>query len=208
MLNYIWAGLILISYIFAIINGRVELVTQAALSGAGDAVKMIFSLLGIMCFWTGLLQIAKKSKLTDKFAKLITPLTRLLFPELKEGSNAINAIVMNMMANILGLSNAATPLGLKAMEELDKENGGDSVASNAMCMFVVINTAALDLIPTTVIALRSAAGSQNPFEIIVPAWISSVISIICGVCAAKIFSKTQKRYVPMPKERLRGLQCK
>ena len=189
MLNYIWAGMIIISYGFAAAGGRLEAVTQAGLDAAGAAVSMLIGLLGIMCFWSGIMEIAKRSGLTEKIAAAIQPVSRLLFPQLDSRSPALSAIVMNMMANFLGLSNAATPLGLKAMKELDRENGGDDTASDSMCMFVVINTAALDIIPTTVIALRSAAGSSDPFGIIVPAWISSCAAIFAGVIAARLFER-------------------
>lgn len=189
MMNYVWAGMIIVAYLFAVFGGNVEGVTQGALDGAKNAVDMVLELLGMMCFWTGLLEIAKRSGLTEKLARLARPLTRLLFPELRQDGAAVSAIVMNMIANFLGLSNAATPLGLKAMEELDRLNGGSSRASNAMCMFVVINTASINLIPTTLITLRSAAGSADPFGIIVPVWICSVVSVAVGVTAVKIFSR-------------------
>lgn len=188
MMNYVWAGMIILAYLFAVFSGNVEGVTQGALDGAKNAVEMVLGLLGMMCFWTGLLEIAKRSGLTEKLARLARPLTRLLFPELRQDGTAVSAIVMNMIANFLGLSNAATPLGLKAMEELDRLNGGSSRASGAMCMFVVINTASINLIPTTLITLRSAAGSSDPFGIIVPVWICSVLSVAVGVTAVKIFS--------------------
>ncbi len=188
MMNYVWAGMIVLAYLFALINGRVEAVTQSALDGAKSAVEMTLALLGMMCLWTGLLEIAKRSGLTERLAKLVRPLMRFLFPQLSHNGEAVSAIVMNMTANFLGLSNAATPLGLKAMEELDRVNGRSSRASDAMCMFVVINTASINLIPTTLITLRSAAGSSDPFGIIVPVWICSILSVSVGVAAVKLFS--------------------
>ncbi len=188
MMSYVWAGMIVLAYLFALINGRVEAVTQSALDGAKSAVEMTLALLGMMCLWTGLLEIAKRSGLTERLAKLVRPLMRFLFPQLSHNGEAVSAIVMNMTANFLGLSNAATPLGLKAMEELDRVNGRSSRASDAMCMFVVINTASINLIPTTLITLRSAAGSSDPFGIIVPVWICSILSVSVGVAAVKLFS--------------------
>lgn len=193
MMNYVWAGMILAAYLFALMNGNVEAVTQGALDGAKSAVEMTLALLGMMCFWTGLLEIAKRSGMTEKLARLARPLMSFLFPQLKRDGTAVSAIVMNMTANFLGLSNAATPLGLKAMEELNRANGGSSRASDAMCMFVVINTASINLIPTTLITLRSAAGSSDPFGIIVPVWISSLLSVAVGVAAVKMFSKKDAR---------------
>lgn len=193
MMNYVWAGMILAAYLFALMNGNVEAVTQGALDGAKSAVEMTLALLGMMCFWTGLLEIAKRSGMTEKLARLARPLMSFLFPQLKRDGTAVSTIVMNMTANFLGLSNAATPLGLKAMEELNRANGGSSRASDAMCMFVVINTASINLIPTTLITLRSAAGSSDPFGIIVPVWISSLLSVAVGVAAVKMFSKKDAR---------------
>lgn len=189
MLGYIWSGMILISYFFALLKGKIPQVTDAILSGAADSVSMTISLLGIMCFWSGLMEIAKSSGLTEKIAKLLSPLVKKLFPDISANSKAFSAIIMNMIANLLGLSNAATPLGLQAMSELDRENHSDKTASNAMCMFVVINTASITLIPSTVIALRSAAGSSAPFSIIIPAWISSALALLTGIAFAKYFSK-------------------
>ncbi len=192
-MNYVWAGLIFAAYLFAAWNGNVEAVTQGALDGAKNAVEMVLALLGMMCFWTGLLEIAKRSGLTEKLAHLARPLTRLLFPKLRQDGAAVSAIVMNMIANFLGLSNAATPLGLKAMGELKRLEGETGRASDAMCMFVVINTASINLIPTTLITLRSAAGSADPFGILVPVWICSVLSVTVGVTAVKIFSRKDAR---------------
>lgn len=185
MMNYIWSGLILISLIISIFTGKLEATTAAAMNGAADAVTTCISLLGIMCLWTGLAKIAEKSGLVDVFAKIMRPLTKLLFPKLKKDSPALNAIVMNMVANLLGMGNAATPLGLKAMKELDKLNRSSPSASNEMCMFVVVNTASLQLIPTTLIALRQTFGSANPGIIIVPVWIVSICALTVGVLAAK-----------------------
>lgn len=189
MINYIWVAMIVVSFAFSFFAGNTEAVNQALLDGSQSAVEMSFNLLGLMCFWSGLLEIAKRAGITEKLSGFLRPFMKKLFPELKENSPAIDAMVMNMTANFLGLSNAATPLGLKAMEELNKENKGRKRASNSMCLFVVINTASLTLIPTTVIALRASSGSLAPFSIIVPVWICSVISQIAGITIAKLLSK-------------------
>ena len=193
MLNYIWSGMILLSLMFGFFNGRLEAVTAAAMDGAGSAVEMCIGLLGVMCLWTGLAKVAENSGLTRVFAKLLRPITKILFPKLKKDSAAINAIVLNMVANLLGMGNAATPLGLSAMKELDKENHRKGRASNEMCMFVVINTASIQLIPSTVIALRQMYGSQNPTEIIFPVWMCSICAVIVGVAAAKLLEKRGNR---------------
>ncbi|MBR2499454.1 MAG: nucleoside recognition protein [Clostridia bacterium] len=189
MINYIWASMLILSFIFSIAKGNLSDVNNALLDGASSAVEMAIGLLGMMCFWSGLLEIAKRAGLTEKLSKMLRPLMKLLFPELKENSPAISAMLMNMVANFLGLSNAATPLGLKAMKELDKENKQRKKASHSMCLFVVINTASITLIPTTVIALRAANGSKDPFSVIVPVWICSVISITVGIVISKILAK-------------------
>ncbi|NLY42738.1 MAG: nucleoside recognition protein [Clostridiaceae bacterium] len=190
MLNYIWAAMILIAFTVAAFMGRIEQTTQAALDSAGAAVEMSIGLLGVMCLWTGIMNVAEKSGLVNKISKAIRPVIRFLFPEIPSDSPAAGAIVLNMVANILGLGNAATPLGLKAIKELQKLNRYKDTASNAMCMFVVINTASLQLIPATVIAIRASAGSANPFEIIVPVWFSCICTLIVGISAAKVLQKT------------------
>ncbi len=187
MLNYIWSGMILISFAVAIFTGRIEETTAAAMEGAGNAVQTCIGLLGVMCLWSGLAKIAENSGLTSVFAKLLRPVTKIIFPGLKKDSAALNAIVLNMVANLLGMGNAATPLGIAAMKELDKENRHRGTASNEMCMFVVINTASIQLIPATVISLRQMFGSSNPSGIVVPVWICSVCAVVMGVLAAKFF---------------------
>lgn len=179
--------MILISFAVAVFTGRIEETTAAAMEGAGNAIETCIGLLGVMCLWSGLARIAENSGLTSVFAKLLRPVTKIIFPSLKRDSKALNAIVMNMVANLLGMGNAATPLGIAAMKELDRENRHRGTASNEMCMFVVINTASIQLIPSTVISLRQMFGSENPSAIVVPVWICSICAVIMGVLAAKFF---------------------
>lgn len=195
MLNYIWSGMILVAFVVSLFTGKIEEVTGAAIEGAGLAVETCIGLLGVMCFWSGLAKIAENSGLTKVFAKLLSPITKIIFPRIKKDSAAMSAIVMNMVANLLGMGNAATPLGIAAMKELDKENKHRNTASNEMCMFVVVNTASIQLIPSTVISLRQLFGSEHPSEIVVPVWICSVCAVIMGVTAAKIFEKRGKRLI-------------
>ncbi len=192
MLNYIWAGMIVIAFVVAFFTGRIEETTKAALDSASTAVQMSIALLGIMCLWTGIMKICEKSGLIKVIAKVIKPLTKRLFPQVPHNSPAMGAIVMNMVANMMGLANAATPLGLKAMNELQKLNRYKDTASNAMCMFVVVNTASIQLIPATVIAIRSAESSNNPFEIIVTVWLTSLAAVFVGVTMAKIMGRNIK----------------
>lgn len=189
MMNYIWAAIMLISIVTAFFTGKIDMVASASVQGAISGVTFILELVGVMCFWTGIMAIAERGKLIDVLSRLLRPLTRILFPDISPKSSAMNAIVMNMTANMLGMSNAATPLGLRAMVELDKLNNKRNTASNAMCMFVIINTASIQLIPATLIAIRTSAGSHAPTEVIVPIWIVSAMAVTVGVVSAKIFEK-------------------
>ena len=188
MMNYIWGGLIGMSIIVSVFTGRVSETSAAAMDSAKESVETVLSMLGVMCFWMGLMEIANRSGLMDKFAKLLKPVIDFFFKEVKS-EKAKKAISMNMAANIFGIGNAATPFGLAAMEELAKENKFKGKASNAMCMMVVINTASIQLIPTTLLAFRSAYNSQSPFEIMPAVWVVSVCSVLLGVISAKLFEK-------------------
>lgn len=189
MLNYIWAGLLLFGFITAIINGRVDIATKAAMDSAKAGVNLGIELIGVVCLWNGLMAVAEKGGLVKAFTKALTPLMKIIFPEIPQKHRAVGAMVMNMAANFFGLGNAATPFGLKAMTELQKLNKDKETATDAMCMFLVINTATLQLVPATVIALRSAAGSVNPTEIMLPIWISSIAAFTCGIIICKLFAK-------------------
>lgn len=193
MLGYIWGGMILISFICALYTGKVGEVSSAALDGAGQAVELLLSLLGIMALWSGLMKIAEKGGITSILAKIFSPILKVLFPDYKKDSPALKAICANMAANLLGLGNAATPFGIVAMKEMEKENKTPQRANRSMAMFVVLNTASIQLIPTTIAAMRSAAGSQQPFDIIVAIWVVSVLSLIAGIIAVKCFEVPSER---------------
>jgi spore maturation protein A len=188
-MNYIFYFLIVISIIVGAINGKLPDVVNAILTGAEKSVKIAFSLIGIMAFWLGIMKIAENSGLVELFAKLIKPITKRLFPEIPAEDAAIGDIAMNFSANALGLSNAATPIGLKAMDELQKHNKNKKTASNAMCMFLGMNTASFQLVPATVIAVLAGAGYKNPTEIIAPTLIVTSFTFICAIVLAKIFEK-------------------
>lgn len=188
MLNYLWFGLLIIGFAVGIMNGRIEAVTQAAIDSTSTAVNLCIGLLGVMCLWTGLMAIAERSGLVGYIARAVRHVMKFLFPGIPKGHPALGAIVMNLVANFLGLGNAATPLGLKAMGELQKLNPKKKTASNDMSMFLVLNTSAIQLIPATIIAVRSAAGSANPAEIIGPIWIASACATAAGVIITKILS--------------------
>jgi spore maturation protein A len=162
---------------------------NAILSGAELSVKVAFSLIGIMAFWLGMMNIAEKSGLVEIIAKIIKPITKRLFNEIPEESPAIGDIAMNFSANALGLTNAATPIGLKAMEELQKHNKDKKSASNAMCMLLAMNTAGFQLIPATVIAVLIGVGYKNPTEIIAPTLLVTSIAFVSAIILAKTFEK-------------------
>ena len=189
MLNYIWSFLILISVICSVALGNTQNLSNAFVDSAADAIQLLLTLAGIICLWSGLMKIAERSGLNALAARLFAPLLRPLFPRLDKNSAAFEAISMNISANLLGLGNTATPLGLKAMKELHTLNGRSARASDEMVVFVVMNTASLQLMPTTLGILRSSYGSAAPFEILVPVWISSA----CALTVALIISITGNR---------------
>ena len=188
-MNYIFYFLIVLSVIAGAVNGKLSDVVNSILTGAELSVKVAFSLIGIMAFWTGMMKIAEKSGLIEIIAKIIKPVTKRLFNELPENSSAAGDIAMSFSANAFGLTNAATPIGIKAMEEMQKYNIDKKSASNSMCMFLAMNTAGFQLIPATVIAVLTGAGYKNPTVIIVPALIVTTIAFISAVILAKIFQR-------------------
>ncbi len=192
MLNYIWGAMIVISLVVSLFTGRIEQTAAAAATGAAAAIENCISLLGIMCLWTGIAKIGERAGIVDVFSKILRPITRIMFPKLEQDSPAHSAIVMNIVANLLGMGNAATPLGIKAIKELDKINRKKHIATNEMCMFVVINTASIQLLPVTLISLRQSFGSQNPGEVIVPVWIVSICAIFVGVGVAKLLERRRR----------------
>lgn len=189
MINIIWFLFIFIGIIVAAVTGDITAVTDAAIENAELAVELALGLIGVMTLWLGIMKIAEESGLVNLLAKALKPLMVRLFPEVPADHPAMGAMIMNMAANVLGLGNAATPLGLKAMKELNEINGDKDTASNAMCTFLAINTSSVTLIPATVIAYRSAAGSANPTEIIGPAIIATLASTIAAVIAVKFLQK-------------------
>jgi len=195
MLNYIWFGMIIIGFVIGIMNGRIETVTKAAIDSAQKAVELSIGLLGIMCLWTGLMGIAEKSGLVQYIARIVRPILRFLFPDIPKKHPALGAVVMNLVANFLGLGNAATPLGLKAMSEMQKLNTTKNTATDAMCMFLVLNTSAIQLIPATVIAIRQTSNSSNPTEVIGTIWVASACATIAGIVAVKLFMASAKERV-------------
>jgi len=185
LLNYIWAGLIVLSVICAAVTGRMPQLSAGIMSGTAGAVELVITMMGMMCAWTGLMKIADAGGITLMLSKLFDPLMRRIFPNLKKGSPAEKAICMNVTANLLGLGNAATPLGIAAMKEMAKLNPTQT-ADNSMVMFVVINSASIQLIPTFMGTLRAQYGSPAPFDILPAVWLTSVCALAVGVTAAKL----------------------
>ncbi len=186
-MNYIFYFLIVASIIIGAINGKLQDVVNSIMDGAELSVKIAFSLIGIMAFWLGMMRIAEKSGIIKFISKLLQPITKFLFNELPENSPAIGDIAMNFTANAFGLANAATPFGIRAMEELQKENKEKKQASNSMCLFLGMNTAGFQLIPTTVLAVLVGIGYKNPTEIIAPTLIVTSIAFVSAILIAKIF---------------------
>lgn len=192
MLNILWPIFIILSFIYALISGKVNEVNNGIFESLTDAVELSITFLGTMCLWTGIMEIAKQTSLIDKMTNLLKPLINFLFPDLKRNESAKQEISMNMIANILGLGNAATPLGIKAMKTMQKENTKKDTLTNSMMMFIVINTASIQLIPTNVIAIRTSLNSQNATGIILPVWIATIIAAIVGIAFTKFLIKKVK----------------
>ena len=192
-MNYIFYFLIVFSIVIGAINGRLQEVINAVMSGAELSVKVAFSLIGIMAFWLGIMKIAEKSGLVQLIAKAIKPITKKLFNELDEDSPAIGDIAMNFTANAFGLANAATPFGIRAMENMQVANDKKDTASNSMCLFLAMNTAGFQLVPATVIAILVGIGYKNPTEIIAPTLIVTSIAFVSAIAMAKVAQYITKK---------------
>lgn len=189
MINYIWFILIFFGILVAVFTGNGAEISTTIVGSADSTVKFIIGLVGIMCFWCGVMKIAEKSGLTQKLARLMKPLLKFLFKDAGKDEKALGAIVMNLTANMMGLSNAATPFGIKAMEEMDRLNPNKGRASNDMALFLVMNAACIQLVPSTIISIRAAAGSSNPGAIILPAILSTASAAIVGIICCKILQR-------------------
>ena len=193
MLNYIWCFFILIAVFYSIIMGNFPEVNNSIFSSIQSTVELCVSLLGAMCFWSGIMNIIANTSIQQKLQKAIKPINNFLFPKLNKDSKAYHFISLNMVTNLLGLGNAATPTGLQAMEEMNKNIKEEKELSDEMIMFIAINTASLQLIPTNVITIRSSLNSENPAEIVVGVWFCSIVTFIAIVLLAKIYLKLRKR---------------
>lgn len=189
MINYIWAGMVIFSVISAFFSGNTDVLSSAIISSASDAVNLCIRLGGTICLWGGLMEIAEESGLTSAVCRALSPLLKIVFPKMNMKGKTAKAISMNVTANMLGLGNAATPLGLEAMRCLQAENPEKDRASSDMIKFVVMNSAAFHLIPTTVAALRQDYGCQSPFDIMPASWVSSAAALTVGLTAATVMIK-------------------
>lgn len=193
MLNSIWPIFIIISIIFAVITGNIDSINNSIFESTSTAVELTITMLGTMCLWSGIMEIAANTSIMEKILKLLKPILKRLFPKVASNSKEYKEMCMNIMANLLGLGNAATPLGLKAMQSLQEKNNDKNTLTDTMAMFIVLNTASLQIIPTTVIAIRASLNSNDPTKIIVPVWIATISAAIAGICAVKIFAKIDKK---------------
>ncbi|AOT73093.1 spore maturation protein [Geosporobacter ferrireducens] len=191
MLSIIWFVMIVIGIFVAMLKGQLDIVNQVVINYTQEAVVFAIGLTGIMSVWLGLMKIAERSGLIDTIGKLMGPIIRLLFPEIPSNHPAISAIMMNLVANMFGAGNSATALGLKAMEELQQLNARKERATNAMCMFLVINMSSVQLVPLTVLKIRADAGSANPAEIIGTTLVATTVSTIVGILSCKILERNR-----------------
>ncbi len=192
MINKIWCFFIFIAIIFSFINGSYEEVNNSIFSSINSTIELIITLFGSMCFWNGIMNIVKNTSLINKIKNILNPLIKFLFPDLSKESEAYKNISINMASNLIGLGNASTPAGLKAMEELQKENKNKNTLSKNMILFMLINTASIQLIPTTIISIRMSLGSKNPSGIILGVWFASLSSFLFIIFITKIYFKFRK----------------
>jgi spore maturation protein A len=193
MVNLIWLFFIVIGFVVAAIQGNIELVTEAVFDGAKTGVTVCFGLISILVLWLGIMRIAEDAGLLQKLAVLLRPFVRFLFPSIPHDHPAIGYIMSNMSANILGLGNAATPMGIRAMQELQKLNPNKEIASPAMCTLLALNTSSITLIPTTLIAIRMNYHSLNPAEIVGTTLLATLISTMAAILVDKWYRRRYER---------------
>lgn len=188
---WVWTGMVLLSLIFGLSTGSLDAVANAALEGAGSAVELSISMAGILCLWSGVMEIMNACGISAGLARVFRPLLRRMLPHACRDEETLAAVSANVSANLLGLGNAATPLGIRAARKMAHGCGG--VASDELCLLVVLNTASIQLLPTTIASLRAAAGCETPFDILPSVWFSSVLSVAAGLLAARLFSLQGRR---------------
>ena len=183
----LWGGMVIASLIFGAWNGQLDAVTEAAMSGANSAIELSLSMAGAICLWSGVMEVMRVCGIADALARGFRPLLRRLLPTASRDSQTLAAVSANVSANLLGLGNAATPLGIRAAQRMAAGCGG--VASDELCLLVVLNTASIQLLPTTIAAVRAAAGCRTPFDILPAVWASSVLSVAAGLLTARLLSR-------------------
>lgn len=193
MMNIIWPGLVLFAFLSSIITGNMQAFSEAIIQGGQDAVSLLLRLVAMLCLWGGIMEIAEQAGVTKALSRFMYPVIKLIFPRLKKEPYVLEAISMNITSNILGLGNASTPLGIEAMKRLQTVNSNTSLASDEMIVFVVMNTAAMHIIPTTVATLRGQYGSSNPMEIMPASILTSFCALTVAVTAAKLGNRFFKR---------------
>ena len=190
-MSRIWGGMVLLSLLFGAATGRLDAVSEAALSGAQSAVELSLSMAGVLCLWSGVMEIMNVCGLSESLSRAFRPLLRRLLPEASQDSETLAAVSANVSANLLGLGNAATPLGIRAARRMARDCGG--VASDELCRLVVLNTASIQLLPATIASVRAAAGCRTPFDILPAVWLSSILSVAAGLTAAWLLALAGRR---------------
>ena len=190
-ISLIWVSMVVLSVVFGAACGNLEAVSDAALEGANSAVTLCLSMAGVMCLWSGVMEVMRQSGLSDGLARLFRPLLRRLLPRAARDSETMAALSGNLSANLLGLGNAATPLGIRAACRMARDC--DGTASDELCLLVVLNTASVQLVPATVAGVRSAAGAASPFDILPAVWLTSLLSVAAGLAAARLLSRVGRR---------------
>ena len=195
-MTVLWCCVVGVSVLFGLLGGTLDAVSAAALSGAASAVTLCLSMAGVICLWTGVMEVMERSGLAGKLARLFRPLLRRLLPRASRDEETLSAVSANVSANLLGLGNAATPLGLKAAARMAKNSGG--VASDELCLLVVLNTASIQLIPATVASLRAAAGCETPFDILPAVWLTSLLALAAGLGMASLLRRLPRFRKDLP----------
>ena len=190
-MTWIWTGMVVLSLVFGLLTGRLDAVADAAMDGAASAVELSVSMAGVLCLWSGVMEIMNACGLSAGLARAFRPILRRLMPRASRDEKTLAAVSANVSANLLGLGNAATPLGIQAARRMASGCGGR--ASDELCMLVVLNTASIQLLPTTVAGVRSALGAESAFDILPTVWLASALSVTAGLLAAKIFSRLWRK---------------
>jgi len=189
----LWTGMVVLSVVFGMLNGCMEAVSTAALAGAGSAIQLCLSMAGVLCIWSGVMEIMNRCGMSAKLARAFRPLLKILLPNASRDNETLSSVSANVSANLLGLGNAATPLGIQAARRMAR--GQEGVASDELCLLVVLNTASIQIIPATIASVRAAAGAAAPFDILPAVWLSSVLSVMAGLAAAKTLAFLDRRKI-------------